>query len=91
MSTVQVLEQPEERVPGGKTSSTVALEKLAVKYCTKRGGGPRTSVQVGLHLVVTLPLSAAPNPVFLRAGQAAGFALVWEAHVHSRGKLTLPL
>lgn len=43
---LQVLQQPEERVPGGKTASRVALEKLAVKYCTKRGGGPRTSVQV---------------------------------------------
>lgn len=45
---VQVLQQPDERVPGGKTASLHALEKLAVKYCTKRGGGARTSVQVGM-------------------------------------------
>lgn len=48
---MQVLEQPEERVPGGKTASRVAMEKLAVKYCTKRGGGPRTSVQIEAEMM----------------------------------------
>jgi hypothetical protein len=53
----QVLEQPEERVPGGKTASRVALEKLAVKYCTKRGGGPRTSVQIEAEMMAHIAVA----------------------------------
>lgn len=43
---IQVLQQPDERRPGGKTARQLALEALGLKYCTSRGGGARSSVQV---------------------------------------------
>jgi hypothetical protein len=48
---LQVLQQPDERIPGGKTARQQALEQLAVKYCTNRGGGPRSSVQVEAEML----------------------------------------
>ncbi|KAF6260716.1 hypothetical protein COO60DRAFT_1637364 [Scenedesmus sp. NREL 46B-D3] len=47
----QVLQQPDERMPGGKTARQQALEQLAVKYCTNRGGGARSSVQVEAEML----------------------------------------
>uniref|UniRef100_A0A383W626 Uncharacterized protein n=1 Tax=Tetradesmus obliquus TaxID=3088 RepID=A0A383W626_TETOB len=47
----QVLQQPDERIPGGKTARQQALEQLAVKYCTNRGGGARSSVQVEAEML----------------------------------------
>lgn len=46
LNSQQVLQQPDERVAGGRTARQQALEALALKYCTNRGGGPRSSVQV---------------------------------------------
>jgi hypothetical protein len=48
---LQVLQQPDERIPGGKTARQQALEQLAVKYCTNRGGGARSSVQVEAEML----------------------------------------
>eukprot|EP00775_Hariotina_reticulata_P011301 gene11301-11451_t len=49
-----VLQQPDERRAGGQSARQHALEQLVVKYCTSRGGGPRSSAQVeeelGAHI-----------------------------------------
>lgn len=48
---LQVLQQPDEKVAGRKTARQQALEQLAVKYCSNRGGGPRSSVQVEAEMM----------------------------------------
>jgi hypothetical protein len=52
LASLQVLQQPDERIPGGKTARQQALEQLTVKYCTNRGGGERSSVQVEAEMLV---------------------------------------
>jgi hypothetical protein len=51
---MQVLQQPDERRAGGQSARQHALEQLVVKYCSSRGGGPRSNAQVGPSGSVTL-------------------------------------
>lgn len=90
LCVVQVLQQPDERVPGGTTASKQALEKLAVKYCTKRGGGARTSVQVGTRahtaaLQVVLHALTSAVLSFLHASTMVlcGWQGAWHMQVYS--------
>lgn len=61
------MQQSDERVAGGKTARHMALDALAIKYCTSRGGGPRSSVQVEQEMLAHI--AAAEKKSKLLEGQ----------------------